>query len=85
MLSVIYYNYLCPQDKKQEYIDLLNDNQTKLEAELREKYNPDNIFKNNNNTVATNREPDKEAVAMTEYKESFFTKIISKIKAIFHK
>ena len=30
MLSVIYYNYLCPQDKKQEYIDLLNDNQTNL-------------------------------------------------------
>ena len=75
MLSVIYYNYLCPQDKKQEYIDLLNDNQTKLEAELREKYNPDNIFKNNNNTVATNREPDKEAVAMTEYKESFLPKL----------
>lgn len=85
MLSVIYYNYLCPSDEKQEYIDLLNNNQVRLEEEIREKYNPDNIFKNNNNIVATNHEPVKEAVAMTEYKESFFTKIINKIKAIFHK
>lgn len=83
MLSVIYYNYLCPKDKKEEYIEVLNDNQTKFEEELREKYNPDNIF---NNTVSEPiSEPVKEEVAMTEYKESFFTKLINKIKSIFHK
>ena len=82
VLSVIYYNYLCPQDKKQDYIDLLNNNQIKFDEEIREKYNPDNIF---NNTTVPSHEPVKEEVAMTEYKESLITKIINKIKAIFHK
>lgn len=85
MLSVIYYNYLCPQDKKQEYIELLNNNQTKLEEEIREKYNPDNIFKKDNATIIQNHKPVKDEVAMAEYKESFLSKIINKIKAIFHK
>lgn len=84
MLSVIYYNYLCPKDQKEEYIEILNNNQTKFEEELREKYNPDNIFKNNT-TAEPVQQQKAETVAMTEYKESFFTKIINKIKAIFHK
>lgn len=84
MLSVIYYNYLCPKDQKEEYIEILNNNQTKFEEELREKYNPDNIFKNNT-TAEPVQQKESETVAMTEYKESFFTKIINKIKAIFHK
>ena len=83
MLSVIYYNYLCPKDKKEEYVKLLNANQTKFNEELREKYNPDNIF--NNTTISSSHEPVKEEVAITEYKESLITKIINKLKAIFHK
>ena len=84
ILSVIYYNYLCPKDQKEEYVEILNNNQTKFEEELREKYNPDNIFKNNTTAEPVHQQV-KEEMAMTEYKESFITKIINKIKAIFHK
>jgi len=43
---------------------------------LREKYNPDNIFKNKNKL-------ETETLAVVEYKESIFRKIIKSIKRFF--
>ena len=41
------YNYWCKDEqKKKELAQLYYDNEIKQEQELREKYNPDNIFKN---------------------------------------
>lgn len=54
----------------------------KLEEQKREKYNPDNVFKNHSpqqeEKTITNE------VSMIEYKESLFKRIINKIKNIFH-
>ena len=52
------------------------------EEQLREKYNPDNIF---NNRKTENVETVAEPVAMIEYRESFFSRIINKIKNIFRR
>lgn len=53
-----------------------------IEKENYEKYNPENIFKNRrqNNVKEENI---SNTVAIVEYKENIFSKIINKIKAIF--
>ena len=57
-----------------------------VELEKREKYNPDDIFKNANkvqNTVAETSENNTNT-ALVEYKESFFTKFKTFIFKILH-
>ena len=80
--SLIYRSYLCSKDRKME---LENNDRTILlqkEKELREKYNPDNLFKKHSlkqeENVITNE------VSMVEYKEPLFKRFINKIKNIFH-
>lgn len=46
ILSVIYMNFLCSDEQKIEYKKTLKENLLKKEQELKEKYNPDNLFKN---------------------------------------
>lgn len=71
MLAVLTYNYWSNESEKQNIIERLNENEKGYQEELREKYNPDNIFKNK----AIKVETIKNSVAMVEYKESIFTKI----------
>ena len=54
----------------------------KLEEQKREKYNSDNLFKNNNEKII---KEDVTTTKMIEYKENIFKKLISKIKSVFHK
>ena len=84
IISMIYLNYLCDDEEKNNIKLILKDNEEKYQQKLREKYNPDNIFKKYNqkqevaeNVVATN-------MAMVEYKELIFKKIINTIKRFFH-
>ncbi len=46
LLSVVYMNFLCDEESKKRYVEKLKDNSIKKEQERREKYNPDNLFKN---------------------------------------
>lgn len=54
LLAMLYRNYLCAPEQRADFDNILKGNQEKHDAELREKYNPDNIFKNNNYTNAMN-------------------------------
>lgn len=93
IISLIYRDYLCTDEereriKKEDEI-YFKEIQTQREKELREKYNSDNIFKKNNLTqdiIQDNisNEVISDNVAMVEYEESVFKKIINKIKNIFH-
>jgi len=78
MLIVFKYNYWSNEDEKQAIIKQLNENENKYQQELREQYNPDNLFKNKDIKAEIN----EESVAMVEYKESIFTKIKNWIKRI---
>ncbi len=85
LLAMLNLNYWCESEEhKKELIDRYNDNEQKYQEELREKYNPDNIFKKNNQEKSIEKNIVKEEVAMVEYKESIFKKIINKIKSIFN-
>ncbi len=45
ILATIYINYWCNPQQKVDYNNLLKQNERKYQDKLREKYNPDNIFK----------------------------------------
>ena len=76
IITMIYLNYICDENEKEITIDKLKENEENYQILLREKYNPDKIFKNR----------DKEQVktlAVVKYKDSMFSKIIKSIKAFF--
>ena len=57
IIALIYRNYWCSEEERKELDQKLIENDKKFEEELREKYNPDNIFKNN---VTTTKEEESE-------------------------
>ena len=77
LLTILDINYWCEtEEEKQFVLNKLKENDRIKEEELRERYNPDNIFKNRNNT--------QEIVAMVEYKEpNFIRRLLDKIKRLF--
>ena len=79
ILSLIYRDFLCSDEEKEQLKARDAQKLKEEEEQLREKYNPDNIF---NNRKIENVETVAEPVAMVEYKESFFNRIINKIKSI---
>lgn len=82
MIANIHYSYWCrDEEEKQELLSELKQIDKAKEEELREKYNPDNIFKNKQqeSSVAT------ESVAMVEYKENIFKRIWNKFISLFKK
>lgn len=85
LLAILNLNYWCEtEEEKQELIKLYTENEQKYQKELREKYNPDNIFKKRNeeNRIEENNIQNENVLA--EYKEPIFRRFINKIKNIFH-
>lgn len=82
ILSLIYRDFLCSNEEKERLKARDTQKLQEEEEQLREKYNPDNIF---NNRKTENVETVAEPVAMIEYRESFFSRIINKIKNIFRR
>jgi len=80
ILTILNLNYWCESDEERNrLLKIYSDNNKKRGEELREKYNPDNIFKNNNIDVK------EELPAVVDNKETIFQKIISKIKKFLNK
>lgn len=82
ILANIEYNYWCKtENEKKEFIDELKQIDMNSEKELRELYNPDNIFKRNK---TTNQTSNTEEVAMVEVKEQkWYEKIFSFFRNLF--
>ena len=81
-ISLIYYNYIADEVEKKEIENKWKDNDKKFEANQKEIYNTDNLFKNP--STIDNQQYTKENM-MIEYKESLLKKIINKIKKLFTK
>ena len=56
IIIYLYKEYIANSAEKVEIENQLNQNQRIIEDEKREKYNPDNIFKNNSNTIEKKNE-----------------------------
>lgn len=82
MIALLKLSYWCnSENEKQKLMQLFNDNESIYQQELREKYNPDNIFKDKSNlkqNVDTTQ-----TMSIVEYKENFWKKLINKIKSYF--
>ena len=78
ILAGLYIDYLSTEQQKQDFIKKLRENEAKYQKELKEKYSTDNIFKDR----GTNTNIENQSLLVIE-KETFFSKIIRKIKEIF--
>ncbi len=80
MIALFHINYWCESNlDKEELRKIFNENESKYQDELREKYNPDNLFKRN----TQEKYIQQDNVSMIEYKESIFTKIKNWFKRTF--
>lgn len=87
LIALIYKDYLCDPLEKQDYINYILQVKEEIEQRKREKYNPDNIFKNNriDNIAKTNNKKLSVENQIVEYKENILKRILNKILKIFHK
>ena len=84
IIGAICLNFLCSSDEqKKMLLDKLKINEQNYQEELREKYNPDNIFKNDKTEIAK-PVPNEMALKPVE-KQSILERIFSKIKSVFKK
>lgn len=83
IIAMISVKYLCNEKQKQEIQSNLRKNEENYQNKLREKYNPDFLVKKK--TYQTNEKTTEEQNSMIEVKETFFRKIINKIRKFFQK
>ena len=84
LLAMLNLNYWCKDEKeKEEMLKIYSENDKKIEAEMRERYNPDNLFKKKEKEEQ-NDEIKEESTEIIEYKEqNIFKKILNKIMKFF--
>lgn len=84
ILAMLKLDYWCENEaEKQELLDILNKNEIEYQQELREKYNPDNLFKNKNKSYYENVKEEKSLVIKA--KKNFIIMLFEKIKMMFKK
>ena len=86
LLAMLNLNYWCEdENEKKELLKMYSENDKKIEAEMRERYNPDNLFKKKEK-VEQNNDIKQERTELIEYKEkNIFRKILDRIKNFFRK
>lgn len=76
IIALLHLNYWCESNKeKDELKQILNSNETRYQQELRDKYDPENVFKKRNTENAVGKQ-----TSLVKYKIPFLKRIISKIK-----
>lgn len=85
LLALFRLNYWCNSNTEKDRLkNIFLTNEKLYQNELKDKYNPDTIFKNNKKQIETTEIKEKiENVSLVEYKDNIFTKILNKIKSIF--
>ena len=79
LIALLNLQYWCKdEDEKKRLTQIYADNEKKYQDEMREKYNPDNIFKNKKEKI------NNENNQIVQYKESFIKKLITKFVKFFH-
>ena len=80
MIALLHINYWCNSDKeKSELQEIFKTNEEKYQEEIREKYNPDNIFK----SLDLKQEKKTTEMIIIKEKKSFIERLLNKIKNIF--
>lgn len=83
LLVGMYEKYLASESEKELWGKYDRICLNKIEEKRREQYNPDDIFKKSSQEPEIKQEVSHDNISMIEYKESFFRKIVNKIKCFF--
>ena len=86
MLAIFYINYWCEsEDERKELEKKFYNNEVNFQAELSQKYSYDNLFKKKQTDYEpTNLIVQNQQQMILQGKESLLSRIIKKIKSIFH-
>lgn len=88
ILGLIYRDFLCSPDEKKRLQEKdakeLQEVKKTLEEEIREKYNPDDIFKDRNRIVPEEIQASEETRMTIVQKDKWYKKIFDLIKGLFH-
>ena len=86
IFTILFRDYWATPEQKEKILGFQKNAQRQIEKEAREKYNPENIFKNQTiSTAPIQNEPVVAEKAMIEYKETIFIRIKKWFKNIFKK
>ena len=94
VLALIYRDYLASAEEKEKLLVEEQEEFTRIEKELREKYSPDNIFKTHTKEIPSYSNATEENItdnnnshsrALVNYKDTIFTKIKKWLKKNFNK
>ena len=80
IITILFRDYWATPEQKEKLLNFTKNAEIVIEKENREKYNPDNLFKNRSINHIENVQQEQ---ALVEYKESFLKRIINKIKNLF--
>ena len=78
IIAILFRDYWATENQKQKILNKQNIDREKMREEM---YSPDNIFQKHNTQHKENSATNE--IAMVEYKESIFTKIINWFKRSF--
>ena len=90
ILGLIYRDFLCSPDERKRLQEKdareLQEVEKAIEEEIREKYNPDDIFKkrNQNNIEESNNKEENTSMIVIQ-EEKWYQKIFNLIKGLFRK
>ena len=82
ILAILFRDYWATEKKKNKIINYHNTQREKIVNEIKEKYDPENVFKQRR-IEQEKIDEKKENLSVVEYKENIFKKLFNKIKEIF--
>lgn len=82
ILAILFRDYWATEKQKIKIINYHNTQREKMANEIKEKYDPENVFKQRR-IEQEKIDEKKENLSVVEYKENIFKKLFNKIKEIF--
>jgi hypothetical protein len=80
LIGMVYRNYWCNAEERKMYDEILRKNEEKRQAELKEKYKEEDLYRPVHQEEATVDEENE----MIVYKDNIIIRIINKIKEMFN-
>ena len=81
ILAILFRDYWATEKQKNKIINYHNTQREKIVNEIKEKYDPENVFKQRR-IEQEKIDEKKENLSVVEYKENIFKKLFNKIKEI---
>ena len=84
ILSLIYRDYFCSKEEREELLREEREEKLREEEEKRKRYNPDDLFKKEEKPEPIQKEEEQKNTALVEYSElKWYQKIYQKILKFF--